>query len=94
MSGTFAGQQLALEVFIALLGIALILSVLLRFGLLALFLTLYTLLVIEAFPPTFDFSRPYTGIVLGILGAVAALSVFGFIASRGDEPLFGRALLD
>jgi len=26
--------------------------------------------------------------------AIAAVSVFGFYASRGDEPLFGRALLD
>jgi len=26
--------------------------------------------------------------------AVAALSAYGFYASRGDEPMFGRVLLD
>ena len=28
------------------------------------------------------------------LAAIAGLSIFGFVASRGDEPLFGRAILD
>jgi hypothetical protein len=29
-----------------------------------------------------------------LLLGIAGLSVFGFYASRGDEPLFGRTLLD
>jgi hypothetical protein len=94
MSGTFAGQQLALEIGIALCGIALIFAVLLRFGLLSLVITFYVFLAIEAFPLTLDFARPYAGSVVMLLAAIAGLSLFGFYASRGDEPLFGRSLLD
>jgi hypothetical protein len=54
----------------------------------------YTFLLVGALPLTFDFSRPYAGIAMAILGAIGGLSVAGFIASRGSEPLFGRALLD
>src|SRR5262249_3916921 len=42
ISGTFAGQQLGLELTIVFLGIVLMYSVLLRFGLLALIVTFYT----------------------------------------------------
>jgi len=92
--GTFAGEELALELTISTLGIALGLAVLLRFGLLALVVMFYTFLLIETFPLTADFSRPYAGISLGLVAIIAALSVFGFVASRGDEPVFGRAILD
>jgi hypothetical protein len=68
--------------------------VLLRYGLLALVVTVYTFLLIEAFPLTIDFARPYAGASTVLLLAIAGLSVFGFYASRGDEPLFGRTLLD
>jgi hypothetical protein len=94
MSGTFAGQQLALEIGIALCGIALVFAVLLRFGLLSLVITFYVFLAIEAFPLTLDLSKPYAGSVMMLLAAIAGLSLFGFYASRGDEPLFGRSLLD
>jgi len=94
MSGTFAAEQLSIELPIALLGIALVLTVLLRFGLLSLFVTFYTFLLIEAFPLTTDFSRPYAGTSVALLAAVAGLSVCGLIASRGDEPIFGRTILD
>ena len=88
MNGTFAGEELALELTISTLGIALGLAVLLRFGLLALVVMFYAVLLIEAFPLSANFSRPYAGISLGLIATIAALSVFGFVASRGDEPLF------
>ncbi|HXI30389.1 MAG TPA: serine/threonine-protein kinase [Vicinamibacterales bacterium] len=94
MSGTFAGQALALEVAISFTGIALVLTVLLRFGLLSLIITVYTFLAIEGFPLTTDLSKPYGAASLLLLAAIAALSVFGFYASRGSEPVFGRPLLD
>jgi hypothetical protein len=94
MSGTFAGEQLALELVISLAGIALIFTVLLRFGLLALVITIYTFLAIEGFPLTSDLSKPYAGAAFLLSAAILALSMFGFYASRGDEQLFGRALLD
>jgi len=94
MSGTFAGEQLALELAISLAGIALVFSVLLRFGLLALVITIYTFLAIESFPLSSDLSKPYAGASLLLSGAIVGLSLFGFYASRGDEQLFGRPLLD
>jgi hypothetical protein len=94
MSGTFAGEQLALELAISLSGIGLIFVVLLRFGLLALVITIYTFLALEGFPLTSDLSRPYAGAAVLLSTALVALSVFGFYASRGDEQLFGRPLLD
>ena len=93
MSGTFTGELLLLDVTMSLLGIALVFGVLLRFGLLALVVTFYTLLLIRQFPLTSDFARPYAASGAVVLTALAALSVFGFYASRGDEPLFGRGLL-
>jgi hypothetical protein len=94
MNGTFAGEALALELTISTIGIAVGLSVLLRFGFLALAVMFYTFLLIESFPLTADLSRPYAGVSLGLIATIGALSLFGFYASRGDEPLFGRALLD
>jgi serine/threonine-protein kinase len=94
MSGTFAGEQLGLELAISLAGIALVFAVLLQFGLLALVVTIYTFLAIEGFPLTLDLSRPYAGSAWMLSAAIAALSLFGFYASRGGEPLLGRSLLD
>src|SRR2546430_9081064 len=61
MSGTFAAEHLPLELTIAGLGIGLMFAVLLRYGLLALVVTFYTFLLIEAFPLTTDLARPYAG---------------------------------
>jgi hypothetical protein len=94
MNGTFAGEQLALELVISLTGIALVFTVLLRFGLLALGVMFYTFMSMEIFPLTTDFTRPYASASIVLPLGIAALSVFGFCASRGDEPLFGRNLLD
>jgi hypothetical protein len=94
MSGTFAGEQLALELAISLSGIALVLGVLLRFGLLALVVTFYTFLTMELFPLTVDMSRPYAGAAMIVILSIAAVAAYGFYASRGDEPLLGRAILD
>jgi serine/threonine-protein kinase len=94
MSGTFTGEHLALDLTMSVLGIVLVFSVLLRFGLLALVVTFYTFLALRQFPLTTDFARPYAPACAVLLLALAGVSVFGFYASRGREPLFGRALLD
>jgi serine/threonine-protein kinase len=94
MSRTFAGEQPTIELAISLAAIALIFAVLLRFGLLSLIVAIYTSRAIESFPLTTDFSKPYAGASLLLLASIAGLSMFGFYASRGGEPLFGRAILD
>jgi len=48
----------------------------------------------EYFPLTTDMSRPYAGASVMLLLGIAALAAYGFYASRGGEPLFGRPLLD
>jgi hypothetical protein len=93
MSGTFTGEHLLLDVTMSILGVALVFGVLLRFGLLALVVTFYTFLLLRQFPLTSDFARPYAASCAIVLAALAALSIFGFYASRGGEPLFGRSLL-
>ena len=87
-------QDKAIELAIFLAGVVLVIGVLLRFGLLAVTATFYTFLTMQMFPLTTDLSRPYAGTSAVVLIAIAALAAYGFYASRGDEPLFGRALLD
>ena len=43
---------------------------------------------------TTDLSRPYVGTSVVLMMAVVAISAYGFYASRGGEPLFGRVLVD
>jgi hypothetical protein len=94
MNGSFLGEHPAIELGIVIGGISLILGVLLRFGLLSLIVTFYTFMAMEALPLTTNLSRPYASSSLLLIMAIAAVAAYGFYASRGDEPLFGRALLD
>ncbi len=94
MTGSVSAEHLPLDLAITLAGIALVLGVLIRFGLLALIVTFYTFLTLWEFPLTIDFSRPYAASSAVIVGFFAALSIFALWASRGDEPLFGRAIFD
>jgi len=94
MNGSFAGEQLPIELAIVVAGISLIFGVLLRFGLLSLIVTFYTFMAMEALPLTTDLSRPYASSSVLLILAITAVAAFGFYASRGDEPLFGRPLLD
>ena len=94
MNGSFAGEHLALELTIVVPGIAMMFGVLLRFGLLSLIVTFYTFMAMEAIPLTTDLSRPYASSSVLLLLAITAVAAYGFYASRGDEPLFGRPLLD
>ena len=83
-----------LELTIVVLGISLVLGVLLRFGLLAIMVMFYTFMAMEALPLTTDLSRPYASSSVLLMLAIIAVSAYGFYASRGERPLFGRALLD
>ena len=75
-------------------GVVSVLTVLLRFGLLALVVTFYTFLTMELFPLTIDISRPYAGASLVVMMSIAAVAAYGFDASRGAEPFFGRTILE
>ena len=94
MNGSFLGEHPVIELGIVICGISLILGVLLRFGLLAIIVTFYTFMAMEALPLTTDLSRPYASSSVLLVLAIIAVAAYGFYASRGDEPLFGRPLLD
>jgi hypothetical protein len=51
-------------------------------------------MAMEAIPLTTDLSRPYASSSALLILAIISVAAFGFYASRGNEPLFGRALLD
>jgi hypothetical protein len=94
INGTFSGDMLSLDVPFTILGIAVFLAVLLRFGLLSLSVTFLVFLTLTNFPLTTDLSKAYAGTSVWLMAATAALAMFGFYASRGTEALFGRTILD
>ena len=94
MNGSFLGEHPAIELGIVIFGISLVLGVLLRYGLLAIIVTFYTFMAMEALPLTTNLARPYAASSVLLMLAIVGVSAYGFYASRGDEPLFGRALLD
>jgi hypothetical protein len=69
-------------------GAALTVFILIRYGLVALAVSLFVVAILLDFPLTLDFSKWYAGQSLLALGTVLALAVFGF-----REALAGRAVL-
>jgi serine/threonine-protein kinase len=80
LSALFGAVQTALLVF-----------VMLRFGLVALIASAFVLELLVMFPITSDFSVWYAGASLFALLSVAAIAAFAFRASLAGRPLFGDA---
>ena len=74
--------------------VTLVVVMMLRFGLLATFVSFLANFLLNSAPLTFDSSRWFFSTSLTLLLIVAAMAVYGFYASRGGEPLLGRRLLD
>jgi tRNA A-37 threonylcarbamoyl transferase component Bud32 len=79
---------------VALTIMSLMVFVMLRFGLLATVVMFFVNFLLGPAALTLDTSKWFFGTSAAQLIAVAAIAVFGFYASRGGEPLFGRRLLD
>jgi hypothetical protein len=62
--------------------------------LVALCVTFFVFQTLVLLPITADLSLPYAPVSTTLILGTAALAAYGFYASRGDEPLFGRVLLD
>jgi len=73
---------------------AIIISVLVRFGLLSSATLLFTSTVLGHVTLTLDWSVWYARPSFALLGFYAALLVAAFYTSLGGKPLFGRALLE
>jgi hypothetical protein len=88
------GENFSVEFPMALVVAALILAVLLRFGLLALAVAQFTFSLLASFPYILGFSRWYAGRSLFALLVILALAFFGFRTALAGQPIFGSAALD
>ncbi len=93
MTNLFTGANAVLQMPLFIAGVALMFAVLLNFGLLALTVAFLTMLLGEVFPMTLNMARPYAGTSVMLMLFMVALSAYGYYASRGNEPLFGRDFL-
>ena len=78
----------------ALLSVASIVFITLRFGLLSTSALFFVIFAMAIVPITLDTSRWFFSIGATLLLLLAALSIYGFYASRGGEPLLGRRILE
>jgi hypothetical protein len=78
----------------ALLFGAILFTLVLRVGLLSLFVAGYTTSIIRDLPLTFDTSSWFFGRSLLALLVLAGFAAFGFFVALGGKPLFGTPLLE
>jgi hypothetical protein len=87
-------QPVWLSVAVGLLTVSLIVVVMLRFGLLATLTFFLANFLLNVSAITLDPGKWFFPTSMMMLLIVSALALYGFYASRGGEPLFGRRLLD
>ncbi len=88
------GENPRLEVPAAILIALVIVVVATRFGLLALVSMRYFMLLLTGVAPSFDFSSWYAAYSLPALVVLLGLALYAFRISIGEQPTFGRALLE
>jgi hypothetical protein len=87
------GAPMSLVLFASGLCVAVILYILLRWGLLA--ALAMAMVYFGLFEPlTLDVSSWYAGRSYFVLAACAALAIYGFAVSLGGKPMFGRPLFE
>jgi serine/threonine-protein kinase len=79
---------------ISLIAVSAMVFVILRFGLLSLLTLFIVNFLLGSAALTLDTSKWFFSSSTTILLIVSALAVYGFWASRGGEPVFGRKILD
>ena len=80
---------------VATLGFPVILvTALLRFGLLTLAIVFFTNQMLQRVLWTSNLTAWYAAPMVVTMLAIAALAVFAYVQSRGSAPLFGKALLE
>jgi serine/threonine-protein kinase len=89
-----AGEHIAIDLPIAALVSAIILFVLLRFGLLALVFTYFFILIFNFYPVTSDLSAWYAGATVFAIVLGATLIVFGFQTSLAGQRVFSGSLVE
>jgi len=92
--GIFEGGSTIVNFTAALLMIVVIVLTIQRLGLVAATIMYFVYFTMASAAVTLDTSRWFFSTSLVQLLIPAALALYGFYASRGGEPLFGRRLLD
>jgi hypothetical protein len=85
---------LALDLAVGALLVAIILGVILRFGLFAGMVTFFCHLLTKDLPMTLDGSALYFTTSALAIALVLGMSVLGFVLARANQPLFGRLVDD
>ena len=93
-SSSASGAPMPLVLAAAGLSVAVILYILLRWGLLAALAMGMVYGGLSAVPLTLDASSWYAGRSYFVLAACAALAIYGFVVSLGGKPMFGRPLFE
>jgi hypothetical protein len=83
-------EQVWINVSFAVIFSGLMIGVLVYFGMVALMIASFAELLIRLGSLTADLSKLYAPTGIGLMILIAALAAFGYYASRGDEPLFGK----
>jgi len=83
-------SPLWLEIVLEIAAVAVLTIATIRFGLLASACTLFLYEVLERAPMTFDVAHWSATPANLALAIVVSLTLFGYYASRGDQPLFGQ----
>jgi hypothetical protein len=78
-------------IFVAAFVIPLV-AVLIYFGILPVVIAFFVNQVLNNAPLTLQSSMPFAPIAFWVMALVLGLAMFGFYASRGGQPLFGRLL--
>jgi hypothetical protein len=88
------GAPMSLVLAASGLGVAVILYILLRWGLLAALAMGMVYGELYGAPLTLDTSSWYAGRSYFVLAACVALAIYGFVVSLGGKPMFGRPLFE
>ena len=92
--GVLTGGRTVVDVVFAAANAALIIFVLLRFGLLACVFTQFFAVAFDLFPMTTDFSVWYAGTAAFGLAAALAVTLYGFRTSLAGQKLFSGSLVE
>jgi hypothetical protein len=89
-----SGKNFPLEIGFMLVVVIVIIATMLRFGVLALTVMFFVNNVMNAAPLTLRSSDWYAPTAWFSLALILGIAVYGFVLSRGGEPLFGRLVAD
>jgi Protein kinase domain len=91
---SLSGENFLIEVPFGFLEAAVLVFVVLRFGLLSLAVLQFVSPVLQAAPITIDFSQWYAGRSLFALLVLVGIALYGFRVALGSRPVFGTVALE